>query len=382
VILLLHNRYRIPGGEERAVGDLRRLIADELSEEVAVLQRDSAELGAAAASAGLLRGGLRPEAVAAAVRRTRARVVHAHNVHPAYGWRALAAARAAGAGVVVHLHNYRLVCAVGTCFTAGADCTRCHGRATWPGVRHGCRGSRAEALVYAGALAAWQRRLAAQADAFVVPSAFALRRLRALGAPVDGRAVVIGSVQRDFAARSTAGTGRYALYTGRLTPEKGVADAIEACRAAGLPLIIAGDGPQAPALRARAAGAEVTFTGRVEPAALKRLRAGAAVALVPSRYAEILPLAALEAMAAGLPVVAAAAGGLTDVVPAQGLHPPGDVAALAERAKALWGDETAGERALTIARETAAPAVVGGALAALYDEVASAAALRGRTEMT
>ena len=64
---------------------------------------------------------------------------------------------------------------------------------------------------------------------------------------------------------------------------------------------------------------------------------------MPSRYAEILPLAALEAMAAGLPVVAARAGGLAEVVPAAGLHPPGDVAALAARLTALWGDEQAGE---------------------------------------
>jgi len=140
------------------------------------------------------------------VRRTRARVVHAHNVNPSLGWRALAAARAAGAGVVLHLHNYRLVCAVGTCFTRGEDCTRCHGRDTLPGVRLNCRGgSRAESAAYAAGLSLWQRRLAAQADAFLVPSAFALRRLRALGAPVDDRAAVLPSVQREIADRSRAG---------------------------------------------------------------------------------------------------------------------------------------------------------------------------------
>ena len=110
------------------------------------------------------------------MRRTGARVVHAHNVQPSLGWRALAAARAAGARVVLHLHNYRLVCAVGTCFTRGEDCTRCHGRNTLPGVRLNCRGgSRAESAAYGAGLALWQRRLAASADAFVVPSAFALR---------------------------------------------------------------------------------------------------------------------------------------------------------------------------------------------------------------
>src|SRR5919202_77125 len=95
------------------------------------------------------------------------------------GWRGLAAARAAGARVVLHLHNYRLVCANGVCFTHGEDCVRCQGRSTWPGVRLNCRGgSRAESAVYGVGLATWQRRLCAQVDAFVVPSAFALARLR------------------------------------------------------------------------------------------------------------------------------------------------------------------------------------------------------------
>ncbi len=116
-----------------------------------------------------------------------------------------------------------------------------------------------------------------------------------------------------------------------------------------------------------AAGPDVRFMGRVGAGELAALRAGAAVALVPSRYAEILPLAALEAMAAGLPVVASRAGGLAEIVPAAGLHPPGDVAAIAARIGALWGDEDAGNTALAVARERTAPPVVAAALRAVYD---------------
>ncbi len=132
-----------------------------------------------------------------------------------------------------------------------------------------------------------------------------------------------------------------------------------------MPLVVAGDGPEAAALRVPAP--DVRFTGRVEPDELAELRAGAAVALVPSRYAEILPLAALEAMAAGLPVVASRAGGLAEIVPEAGLHPPGDVTAIADRIRALWRDARAGEDALAIARERTAPPVVAAALRAVYD---------------
>jgi glycosyltransferase involved in cell wall biosynthesis len=366
LILLLHNRYRVPGGEERAVEDLAWLIREHLGEEVDVLERDSSALSQREAAEGLLRGGLAPEEVAEAVRRTGARVVHAHNVNPTLGWRALAGARAAGARVVLHLHNYRLVCAVGTCFTHGEDCTRCHGRNTLPGVRLNCRGgSPAESVAYAASLALWQDRIAAHADRFLVPSAFALRRLRELGAPIDDRASVLWSVQRRFADASRAAAGRHVLYAGRLSREKGAADAVAACREAGLPLVVAGEGPAEAELR-ELAGPDVHFTGRVGAEALAELRREAAVAVVPSRYAEILPLAALEAMAAGVPLVAARSGGLAELVPEAGLYPPGDVAALAARLRRLWGDAAAGERALAVVRERCAPEAVATALREVY----------------
>jgi glycosyltransferase involved in cell wall biosynthesis len=363
VIALLHHRYRHAGGEERAVEDLTWLIREHLGEEVIAIERASDTINAGQAARGLLTGGTRPEDVADVVRTTGARVVHAHNVHPTFGANALQAAKHAGARVVLHLHNYRLVCAVGTCFTHGHDCTDCHGRNTLPGIRKNCRGSRAEALVYAAGLARQQGALIGAADAIVVPSAFARQRLLDLGAPV-GRAEVLGSVQRTFATRSNAGNGEYVLAAGRLTPEKGFHDVVEACNRANLALIVAGDGPEKPALEAAAKTAR--FVGHVSAQRLTELREKAAVAVIPSRYAEILPLAALESMAAALPTVAAASGGLKEAVPDEGLYPPGDVEALQDRLTTLYSDAAAGERALEAARARSAPEVIAGRLRTLY----------------
>ncbi|MEA2284720.1 MAG: hypothetical protein QOJ21_763, partial [Solirubrobacteraceae bacterium] len=77
MILFLHNRYRVPGGEERVIEDLAWLVRRHLSEDAELIERDSATLGRARAAAGMLAGGLQPGDVAAAVRRTGARVVHA-----------------------------------------------------------------------------------------------------------------------------------------------------------------------------------------------------------------------------------------------------------------------------------------------------------------
>ena len=387
MVLFLHNRYRTTGGEERAVEGLLALVRDQLGEPAELIGRDSVELTRLGAAAGLLRGGLRPQEITRAIRLSGARVVHAHNLHPALGWRALAAAREAGARVVLHLHQYRLVCAVGVCFTRGEECTRCSGRNTLPGVRLNCRASVPEAAVYGASLALWQRRLVAQADAVIVPSRFARERLRELGAPLPWERVhVLAPPVHVFPAQPASASpaqaasasparaagaardanGAYALLVSRLAAEKGVDVAIDACRIAGMALLIAGDGPELELLRERAAGGEVRFLGRVDDEELARLRAGAAIALAPSRSAETFGLAAAEAMAAGLPVAASRIGALPELLDDDALHAPGDPRALAAAIARLAGDRAAGEANRRRVRAICAPEVVAGALAAIY----------------
>jgi glycosyltransferase involved in cell wall biosynthesis len=415
MILFLHNRYRAPGGEERVVDDLMWLVRERMGEPAELLARGSATrartlaadggtgaAGRAQAAAGLLRGGLNPHEVGDAVRRTGARVVHAHNIHPTFGWRALAAARAAGARVVVHLHQYRLVCAVGVCFTDERECTRCHGRNTLPGVLRNCRGSRAEALVYGAGLALWQRRVVEQADAVAVPSEFARERLRELGAPLPWERVhvlappVRALEQGGPAARRPP--GGYALVVARRSPEKGIDVAIEACRRVGIPLVVAGAGLDGGAATAAASsnvgaapsaaagresktcagldhdaagvsanGEAVRFVGRVDDARLAELRAGAALAVVPSRSAETFGLAAAEAMAAGLPVAGSRVGALPELLEEGAMAPPGDARALAEAIERVRGDPLAGERARARARVLCSPELVARRLAKIYD---------------
>ncbi len=391
MVLFLHNRYRTAGGEERTVEDLLWLVREHLGEPAELLARGpatdgpttdgAASPGRARAAIGLLRGGLQPREVAAAVRLSGARVVHAHNVQPTLGWRALAAARAAGARVVLHLHQYRLVCAIGVCFTRGAECTRCHGRDTLPGVRLNCRGSLPEAVAYGASLALWQRRLVEQADAVIVPSAFARERLRELGAPLPWERVrvlapplraPISPAGSDVSMRSDrpgsmAAVGAYALVVARLAPEKGVDVAIDACRIAGVPLVVAGDGPERAALSERAGDGEVRFLGRVSDEELAALRAGAAIALAPSRSGETFGLAVAEAMAAGLPVAASRVGALPELLDPDALVPAGDAGALAQAIGRLAGDRAAGERGLRRVRALCAPEVVAAQLARVYD---------------
>ena len=335
-VLLLHNRYRSPGGEERALANIVELLWRR-GHEVEVLERASAQAGSARAAGSMLAGGLDPAAVARAARRLRADVVHVHNIHPLFGWRALAAARTAGARTVLHVHNFRLFCAIGVAYRDGAVCHRCTGRNTLPGLRLRCRGSLAESAVYAAAISRQQPHLFGESDRLVALSDAHAARLRELGLPAEKTSVLPNFVpSHQFAAGSSAGKGRYALIAGRLVEEKGYDTAILAARAASVPLIIVGAGPDERRLRQLAIGGAIRFTGWITQSELADLRREAAVELAPSRCEEACPYTVLDALAAGIPVLGSNLGGLPELVGADMALDPADCDGWASALRELW----------------------------------------------
>jgi glycosyltransferase involved in cell wall biosynthesis len=374
-VLVLHNRYRIEGGEERSV-ELQVEALRAAGIEYLTLERSSGQVGRARAAAALLRGGEGPGEIAGAVRELGATVVHAHNTLPLIGQRGLTAAREAGAHVVLHLHNARLFCAIGVASRDGGPCFRCHGRLTVPGLVLNCRGSLPEAAVYATALSLHQPRVLEAVDRFVTPSRYAAAQLALLGLPRARVEVVPHYLPAGaFADASTAGDGGYALAVGRLSREKGFDVAIAAAAAAGVRLRIAGDGPARDELAALAGrlNAPVELLGRLGRSELEELARGAAMLVMPSRYHEFSPYAALEAMAAGLPVVASRLGGLPELIGPERCVDPNDAAALAARMRELWAQperrRADGEALLARARQNHSQERFVGDLLGLYERV-------------
>jgi glycosyltransferase involved in cell wall biosynthesis len=171
------------------------------------------------------------------------------------------------------------------------------------------------------------RRIVRRASAVVCPSNALAEDARALGA--RDVAVIPSGIDLPAEVGEEAEPPEV-LYAGRLSPEKGVLELVEAAR--GMNLVVAGDGP----LRKRMPQAR----GFVPPDELGRLYARAAVVACPS-HREGFGVACLEAMAHGRPVVASAVGGLLDLVVdgETGIHvPPGDVPALRSALERLLGD--------------------------------------------
>ena len=332
-VLILHNRYRGPGGEERSVAEIAALLRAR-GHAVEVLERASEGLGRGRAGAAMVAGGLEPGEVADAVRRMGADVVHAHNVHPLFGSRALGAARRAGAAVVMHLHNYRLFCAVGIGYRDGDVCTRCRGHNVFPGVRLRCRGNLPEAMVYGAGLWRQQPRILDAVGRFVAPSNFTADRLGELGLERGRISVAHNFLPLEaFAAAPPNGEPQYGLYAGRLVEEKGVATAVEAASLAGVPLAVAGSGREAARIRAPA-----RHLGQLDAEGMRAALSRAAFVVAPSRWDEPCPYSVIEAMAAGVPVLASARGGLPEMVGEPSTLPDRDVRAWAQAMQELWTD--------------------------------------------
>ncbi len=324
-----HNRYLQRGGEDVAVDGEAQLL-EKGGHRVERCIVDNREM-VAGRPLGALRTALRARRNPATARRVRELlreapldVAHVHNFFPVLSPALHEELSRRGVPVVQTLHNYRLVCANGLLLREGRVCEDCVVRGPWNAVRHGCyRGSRAQTLVWADLVAhhrardTWRRHV----DRFAAPTAFAARALVAAGLPSE-RIAVLPLVLEDPGEPAPPGSG--AVFVGRLSPEKGVDLLIDAWREMeGAPLAIVGDGPAAEPLRARARGvAGVRFLGACDRHGVLRALREAAFAVVPSRWYEISPFAAIEAMACGRPVVGWRGGALAELVPEgrAGLH--------------------------------------------------------------
>ncbi|MEU8712535.1 glycosyltransferase [Streptomyces sp. NPDC048663] len=344
-VLVVHNRYGSaqPSGENKVVDQEVELLRA-AGHRVEVFERRSDDIAGRSllgkVAVPLLvpwNPAVRTE-LAARLRTDRPDVVHVHNVFPLLSPAVLAACADAGVPAVATLHNYTQVCPPGTLQRDGRPCTECVGSAPLPAVRHGCyRGSRLATVPLAVSLSANRRRWWAGVERFLCISAAQRDVLVRSGMPADRLTVKHNFVPDPGSCRE--GDGEHLLYLGRLAEAKGVRllmaawDEITAAGGLGVPLVIAGTGPLEPEVAAWAADRDdVRYVGLLDTAECRKAIERSVAVVAPSTWLEAFGLVVVEAMAAGVPTVAAGHGAFVELVEdgVTGLlHRPGEAASLA-----------------------------------------------------
>ena len=345
-ILLVHNRYRSasPSGENRVVDQEGEALAA-LGHEVMRFGRSSDEIGQwsvvkkASLPARSVWSSETYRSLKAALREHRPEVVHVHNTFPLLSAAVLYACRGAQVPVVATIHNYRLECANGAFFRGGAVCHDCT-RGLWMrAVLHGCyRDSPAATVPRVLDMSLHRRAWRSLVSAYVFISASERDLLRGLDLAPDRVFVRHNLIVRRSRPRPVRMSN--VVYAGRLDEPKGVrllmASWDRYCSRScepGLNLVIVGGGSLEAEVAAWASSRpSVEMTGTVSGDRCAELISRARAVLVPSAWEETFGLVAVEAMAAGVPPIAADHGSFPELITpgVDGvLFRPGDPAALA-----------------------------------------------------
>lgn len=249
--------------------------------------------------------------------------------------------------VIQTLHNFRLLCPAFSLFRDGHVCEECPTSGLWRAVRHGCyRNSRVMTANVALMLQihrmshTWNNSV----DTYVALSEFSRQKFIDGGLPSDKLFVKPNFVWPDPGERDRPGD--YAIFVGRLSPEKGVTTLLAAWELLSLPipLVIVGDGPLRASLEDESRKRNlptVKFAGRLTGPETRDAIKQAAFLIAPSLWYEGFPMIVCEAFASGTPVLCSRLGTLEEIVADQstGLHfTSGKAEDLAAKVEWAWNN--------------------------------------------
>jgi glycosyltransferase involved in cell wall biosynthesis len=339
-ILQAHNYYQQPGGEDGVLDSEAKLLTGR-GHSVVRFTRHNDEIGnvnSLSLAGNTIWSRESSKAIRLLLQRERPDILHVHNTLPLLSPSVYYAARTEGVPVVQTLHNYRLICPNAFLFRDGRVCEECVGkRVALPSIRHACyHGSKGASGAIAGMLLAhrllgtWSNTV----DSYIALTDFAAGKFVEGGLPITKIVVKPNFLDTDPGIGEHLGS--FAIFVGRLSPEKGLASLVAAWTDQKLDLRIVGDGPDRDRLFHGSNG-NVYWMGRQPKEQVLSLMQDARLLIFPSVWYEGFPLTMLEAFATGLPVIASRLGSAAEIVEdgRTGLHfNPGDPVDLA--AKIRW----------------------------------------------
>ena len=320
-ILLVHNQYQQLGGED-TIFDTEASLLESYGHRVIRYTTNNdriKEMNSWSLAKTTLWNDRVYEELRALIKQEKPQVAHFHNTFPLISPAAYYAARKEGVPVVQTLHNFRLLCANGLFFRDGHICESCLTHNTpIPGIVHGCyRKSRTASAAAAmmvklhSLVGTWSKAV----DIFIAYSHFAHKKFIQGGLPPEKIAFKTNFLYP--VPEPGMGKGGYALFVGRLAPEKGTQTLLSAWQKLDdtIPLKILGDGPLAPQVAAAAKRSPgVEWLGRKPLDEVYELMGNASFLVISSEWYETFGRVGIEALAKGTPLVVANIGALAELV--------------------------------------------------------------------
>jgi len=324
-IILVHNYYQQPGGEDVVFQQERDLLT-RAGHDVVVYCRSNKEIGSYSGIERLVL--VRKTIWADDTRREFAKLlgaerpdlVHIHNTFVMISPSIYAACREANVPVVQTLHNYRLLCPAATFFRSGHICEECMEHTLWRSVRYGCyRDSYPATAAVALMLAIHRNRHTWIRDVtcYIALTNFARTKFLNGGLPAQQVHVKPNFVYPDPRLRTD--DAKYVLFAGRLSPEKRVSTLLRAWAhfRYQIPLVIVGGGTQLNELKRQAAQLNLTtvhFWGLLSHDQTLAAIRGARALIFSSEWYETFGLTIVEAFACGVPVICSRLGAMEEIV--------------------------------------------------------------------
>jgi glycosyltransferase involved in cell wall biosynthesis len=348
-ILMAHNHYVFPGGEDTVFAAEVELLRQQGHEVTTWVHhnRDLAAVPRVVAAAETIWSRSSQRQLAQILHDFRPDVAHFHNTFLAISPAAYYTCQGVGVPVVQTLHNFRLLCPAATFFRDGKICEDCmDGRGLWPSIQHGCwHSSRASTAVVAAMVATHRllRTWHKQVDLFIALTNFARQKFIEGGLPAHKLIVKPNFVQPTSEVTRQDMPATFALFVGRLTSEKGLEVLLKAWQSSReIPLKIVGEGPLRLTLEQsiREFGlGHVELLGSKPHAEVLQLMDQAAFLVMPSTWYEGLPMTMIEAFSRRLPVIASNLGSMAEVIQSGQnglLFNPNDAADLARTVAWAW----------------------------------------------
>lgn len=340
---MCHNKYQQAGGEDHSA-DAEIAVLRDHGNEVVVYRRDNDEIKTLTALKKALLyfattwSKKSYEEVKRLCRSHKPDIAHFHNTLPLISPSAYYACKEEHVPVVQTLRNYRLICPCGLLMREGRICEECVSGDFHHALKHRCYHN---SYIQTRAIVRMLKKhrkcetYDKMVDRYVALTEFSRKKFIQGGLPAEKI-----SVKPNFLPDSPQANhaGDYAIYVGRLSPEKGVDVLIDAWkRLPPFPLRIAGDGPQRTRLQ-RLAPSNVEFVGHVEKGEALNLILHSRFLVFPSIWYETFGRTLIEAFACGKPVIASRLGSAAEIVQDKKtgfLFEPGSPDDLAAKARPL-----------------------------------------------